>query len=72
MGLEHPAISRTLRTGYPYSERRQVIRGDGLNREVYPGDEILVFEDEFYLVSELSSDAIEVLEQHGAVYKIAE
>lgn len=69
--LEHPTITRTLRTGYPYSPRRQEIGIDALGNEVFEGDEILVYEDEFYLVSELSSDAIEILEKHGADYRIA-
>lgn len=67
---EHPAISRTIRTGYPYSPRRQEVGIDPLGNEVYSGDEILVFEDEFYSVKKISDDAIEVLERHGADYKI--
>lgn len=71
MSIEHPDITRTMLTGYPYSSRRQTIRVDGLGNEVYNGDEIIEFMDEFYLVDELSSDAQEILEQHGAVRKIA-
>lgn len=71
MTIEHPDITRTMLTGYPYSPRRQMIRTDGLGREVQPGDEILEFMDDFYLVDELSVDAQEILEQHGAVHKIA-
>jgi len=69
--MEYPTITRTLRTGYPYSPRRQEVGIDPLGNKVFAGDEILVYEDEFYLVSELSSDAIEVLETHGADYRIA-
>lgn len=69
--LEHPAITQTERTGYPYSDRRKEYGTDPLGNEVYTGDEMLVYEDEFYLVETLSSDAIEVLETHGASHEIA-
>lgn len=69
--LEHPAITETNLTGYPYSPRREEYGVDGLGNEVYEGDEILVLDDEFYLVEELISDSVEILEIHGAIYKIA-
>jgi len=71
MSIEHHDITRAVLTGYPYSPKRQMIRTDGLGREVHSGDEILEFMDDFYLVDELSIDAQEILEQHGAVRKIA-
>lgn len=71
MDLQHPAITRTLRTGFPFSERREEWGIDALGNEVFTGDEILEFMDEFYLVEELSDDAREILEQHGGIYKIA-
>lgn len=69
--MQHPTITRTLRTGYPYSPRREEYGVDALGNEVYVGEEILVLDDEFYLVNELITDSIEILEIHGAVYKIA-
>lgn len=69
--MEHPTIERTLQTGYPHSERRQMVWKDGQGNEVYPGDEIILFEDEFYLVDELPATAIEILERHGGRHKIA-
>jgi hypothetical protein len=69
--LEHPDITRALRTGYAYSERREMSFVDGLGNDVHSGDEILVLNDEFYLVDELFQETIEVLEQQGATYKIA-
>lgn len=72
--LQHPEITRAMRTGdtsYPYSARRREVGTDPLGNEVYAGDEILEFDDDFYLVSELSPDAIEILEHHNAIYKIA-
>lgn len=72
MGLQHPAITRALRTGYPYSDKREEWGTDGLGNQVFSGDEIMEFMGEIYVVEELSSDAREILEQHGAIYKIAE
>ncbi|MFC2948568.1 hypothetical protein [Virgibacillus sediminis] len=69
--MEHPAITRTIKTGYPYSDRREEYGTDALGNEVFEGDEILVYQDEFYLVEELSTDAIQILEQHGGDYRIA-
>ncbi len=71
MSIEHPDITRTMLTGYPFSPRRRTVRVDGLGNEVYSGDEIIEFMDEFYLVDELSSDAQEIIESHGGIYKIA-
>ncbi|MCM3739196.1 hypothetical protein M3210_02825 [Oceanobacillus luteolus] len=71
MGLEHPAITQIERTGYPYSAKREDWGTDGLGNEILSGDEILEFMEEVYVVEELSSDAREILEQHGAIYKIA-
>ncbi|MBN6206233.1 hypothetical protein JYK21_07200 [Ralstonia pickettii] len=69
--MDHPMIERIERTGYPYSERRGISGTDGLGHEVYSGDEIIEFMGEFYLVDELSLDAIEILGQHGGVHKVA-
>lgn len=69
--MDHPLIEQTMRTGYPYSERRETIYEDGLGNEIYTGDEILEFMGEIYVVEELSMDAREILEQHGATYSIA-
>lgn len=68
--LEHPAITKTMLTGYPEPEK-SLYGIDGFGHLVFTDDEILVFDDEFYLVSELSNDAIEILEKHGADYRIA-
>lgn len=69
--LEHPAITKTRETGYPYSSKRHEVGIDPLGNVVNAGDEILVLDDEFYLVNGLISDSIEILENHGAVYKMA-
>lgn len=69
--MNHPLVDRTLLTGYPNGEDHLEIGTDPLGNEVYTGDKILVLDDEFYLAEELSSDAIEVLENHEATYKFA-
>ncbi len=69
--MDHPMVAQIERTGYPFSDRRNDYGVDGLGNEVFTGDEIIEFFDDFYLVEELSTDAIEIMEQHGGVHKIA-
>ena len=64
--IQHPAITRTMRTGYPDSEP-EIYGTDFYGNEVYVGDTILVLEDEFFLKDELTSDVIELLEHFGAL-----
>lgn len=71
MGLQDPVITQIERTGYPFSGKREEYGVDAHGNEVYQNDEILIFNDEFYLVEALNSDAIEILETHGANYKTA-
>ncbi|MFD1450873.1 hypothetical protein [Oceanobacillus sojae] len=70
--MDHPTVERTIRTGYPYSERRQMFGVDGLGNDVHTGDAILRLNDEFYLVDDLFQETIEVLEQQGATHEIAQ
>lgn len=69
--MNHPLIERIERTGYPFIGRRQEYGVDPLGQEVFEGDEILVYEDEFFLVETLTSESREILEIVGAVYQIA-
>lgn len=70
--MEHPMIDRIQRTGFPiYSPRRQEYGTDALGNETFKGDEILVFEDEFFLVETLMNETKEALEAIGATYEIA-
>jgi len=71
MDLQHPSITRIERNGYPYSGKREDVGTDALGNEVFSGEEVLFYEDEFFLVEELSTDAIEILEMFGADYRIA-
>ncbi|WP_424475360.1 hypothetical protein [Oceanobacillus kimchii] len=71
--MDHPMIEEMEQAGYlKTSHRREEYGVDGLGNEVFTGEEILIFADEIYLVEVLSDDAIEILEQHGATYKIAQ
>lgn len=71
--MEHPEISRTLRTGYPkYNERAETYGVDALGNEVYTGDEILVLDDTYFLTDELVQQSEEILKLFGATYHIAE
>jgi len=70
--MQHPIVERIQRTGYPiYSPRRQEYGTDALGNEVFSGDQILVFEDEFFLVETLMNETKEALEVIGATYEIA-
>lgn len=69
--MQHPTIDRIERTGFPFSDRREERGVDALGNDVYTGDEILIYEDEFWLVEELSLDCKETLEIIGAEYQIA-
>lgn len=71
MGLQHPMITRIERTGYPEPEP-EIYGSDALNNAVLVGDEILCIEDIYFLVHALEPTAIEVLEELGATYSIAE
>jgi len=62
-----PIIKTIERTGYPPGVREpKVLFEDSLGHEVYEGDEVIEFDEEIYLIQELSSDAIEILKKHGA------
>jgi len=69
--MQHPLIDRIECTGIPYSPRRAEYGIDALGNLVLKGEEILVYQDDFFLVEELSPDAVEILERFGADYKIA-
>lgn len=64
--IEHPDITRTIRTGYPEPEQKHY-GYDFFGNEVFLGDEILVLDDEFFLKEMLSTDAIEILRHFGAI-----
>lgn len=68
--LEHPDITHINETGYPRGyEEPEAIGIDALGNEVYEGDEILVLDDEVFLVQELGMESIEILEILGADYE---
>lgn len=64
-------IKEIERTGYPagYEERRYY-GIDALGNDVYEGDEIFVYEDDIYLIDDLSYREEEILENCGAERRI--
>ncbi|WP_019377702.1 hypothetical protein [Virgibacillus halodenitrificans] len=69
--MNHPLVERTLETGYPYSPKRETVGDDLLGNEVLPGDEVMVYNDEFLLVEGLTNQTKEVMELLGATYEQA-
>lgn len=69
--IEDPVIEKVNRTGYPKKEQEPV-GDDFFGNEVFPGDEILVLDDEMFLIEELNVQTKEILKHLGAVEKIAE
>jgi len=66
-----PIVKAIERTGYPPGVREpKVLFEDSLGHEVYEGDEVIEFDEEIYLIDEISYDAIEILEKHGATRRI--
>lgn len=69
--MDHPIVKEIERHGYPLSHKEpKLLFLDALGNNVYEGDEVLEFDDEIYVVEELSSDAIEILERHGASRRV--
>lgn len=69
---DHPVIDQLEVWGYPKTTSLSgFVMDDSLNNEIYTGDEYLEYDGEKYLIEPLSSDAIEILEKHGAERKIA-
>ncbi|WP_181350510.1 hypothetical protein [Thalassobacillus sp. CUG 92003] len=65
--MNHPSVDYIERTGYPAGFPEQAQYGfDGLGNEVFAGDEILVFNDEFFLKETLFQESIELLGVLGA------
>lgn len=71
LDIQDPRITRTIRTGYPEPVNDEPYGEDFFGNEVFPGDEILVLDDEFFLKEHLSYDAIEILRHFGATEEIA-
>lgn len=69
---DHPVIEQLEAWGYPKTTSLSgFVMDDSLNNEIYTGDEYLEYDGETYLIEPLSSDAVEILEKHGAERKIA-
>ena len=68
--LEHPAITRTLRTGYPYPIESEHWGVDACGDEIMYGDTIYEFPDGEIVLEENIREYL--IEHLGAVRKIAE
>ncbi|MEN1968984.1 hypothetical protein WMZ97_13035 [Lentibacillus sp. N15] len=65
--MDHPMVVDIMRTGYPAHVKEPEPYGDdALGNEVFKGDEIYVFDDEFFLKETLMQESIELLEVIGA------
>lgn len=70
--MDHPTVTEIMRTGYPAGmEEREVHGVDALGNEVFKGDEIYIFNDEFFLKDELIGESVELLEIIGATLTVA-
>jgi len=69
--MDHPDIRNAEMWGYPKAFEHKHIMTDAFKNEIYTGDEYLEFDGEVYRIESLSSDAVEVLEIHGAERKTA-
>lgn len=70
--LEHPTITRVNRTGYPkMNVRRNLYAIDSMGQDVYTGDEMLVINDDLFLVEPLLQESVEILELLGATHETA-
>lgn len=68
--IQDPRITMVMRTGYSQAVHNQT-RRDFFGNEVFEGDEILVYDDEVFLIGEISNDLWEFLKFLGASYEIA-
>lgn len=70
--MDHPMVTEIMRTGFPAGmEEREVHGTDALGNEVFKGDEIYIFDDEFFLKETLLQESIELLEVIGATLTVA-
>lgn len=70
--MDHPMVTEIMRTGYPSHVKEPELYGDdALGNEVFKGDEIYVFEDEFFLRETLIQESVELLEIIGATLTTA-
>jgi len=65
--MDHPEVLMAMQTGYPsYNQPENPIGEDSLGNAIYSGDELFVVNDEWFVIEELTYNAIEVLEAIGA------
>lgn len=72
MKMEHPDITEARRQGYPSSQQYRELGEDSLGNIIYPGTEVYEIDDKVFVVEELISDSIEILEMLGAEKRVIE
>lgn len=62
--MDHPDIKRVQQQGYLDMCEPML---DELGNQMYPGDDIYIYDDMYFSIAHLTSDAIEILESINAV-----
>lgn len=70
MNMEHPDVTEARRHGYPSSQQHRELGEDALGNIIYAGTEVYELDDEVFVVEELISDSIKILETLGAERKV--
>ena len=66
--IQHPAITRTMSTGYPEPEPKVIAYCDGCGEEICEGDDVYVFED---VILHQDAHCCEDYIGHFAIMKVA-
>ena len=66
--MDHPDIKHIRMYGTDPNEKNyRKVGMDSLGNEIWEDDDVYTLEDELYVVDEISPDARQILENHGAI-----
>ena len=66
--MDHPDIKHMQMYGTDPNEKNyRKVGMDSLGNEIWEDDDVYTLEDELYVVDEISPDARQILENHGAI-----
>ena len=66
--MDHPDIKHMQMYGTDPNEKHyRKVGMDSLGNEIWEDDDVYTLEDELYVVDEISPDARQILENHGAI-----
>ena len=66
--MDHPDIKHIRMYGTDPNEKYyRKVGMDSLGNEIWEDDDVYTLEDELYVVDEISPDARQILENHGAI-----